>query len=277
MGKTAAEGSAPAATQKIDRRSMDLVPASVRMNTSYGSGVFRRRVRLENRPGTVCAELEDCKHGFRLHLGHDGKQVTAMAAEGLRVPMATCLESGGSLKELIGAPLTIGWAEFQERMPASAHCTYLRDMAWWSLAHAQRTEPVRDYEIAVTDAEAGQPHQCSLWRNGELVFCWDVVEDVVVAPPEFANRPLMLGFSGWAKQAFQGEAFEAAVMLQRGYFVSRGRRVDGNTLAGVRAVDFKHMHGACYSYSPPAVERAVFLPDTDRDFTHTRELLLKFK
>jgi len=65
-------------------------------------------------------------------------------------------------------------------------------------------------------------------------------------------------------------------MLHRGYFVAKGRRADRKSMSGMRATTLKHMHGACYTYSSGAVERAVFFSDTDRDFTDTPELLLKF-
>lgn len=252
-----------------------LTPASVQPNPLYGSGVFRRRVRFENQPGGVCAELEDCAHGFRLHVKHDGAKLTAIALEALRIPLTTCGEAGRPLQSMVGCPLTASWEEFQRWVPAAANCTYLRDMAWCSLAHALRSEPVRDYAIAVTD-EGAQAAECSVWRNGELVLRWHVSMGSVVAPGEIAGRSLLRGFSVWAKSIFQGDAFEAATMLQRGYFVAKGRRVDKHTLAGLHATEFKHMHGACFTYSPGAVERAIFTADTDRDFTNSPELLLKF-
>lgn len=252
-----------------------LTPASVQANPLYGSGVFRRRVRFANRPGVVCAELEDCAHGFRLHVGHDGVKVTAVTLEALRIPLTTCSEAGRPLQNMIGCPLAASWEEFQGWVPAAANCTYLRDMVWCSLAHALRKEPVRDYEIAVAD-EGAQAAECSVRRNGELVLRWHVSMGMVVAPEELAGRSLLRGFSAWAMSAFQGDAFEAATMLQRGYFVAKGRRVDKRTLAGLHAIEFRHMHGACFTYSPGAVERAIFTADTERDFTSAPELLLRF-
>lgn len=276
MGKVETDALATGITDQGQNGKDDLfVPSTVQANPLYGSGVFRRRVRLVNQPGIVCAELEDEAHGFRLHVEHDGSKVTAIAVEALRIPMTTCMESGRPLRNLIGCPLTARWAEFQQWAPASANCTYLRDMAWWSLAHAQRNEAVRDYEIAVTD-EGTNPSECSVWRNGELVLRWHVSGGTVIAPEEIANRPLLRGFSAWAMPIFQGEAFEAATMLQRGYIVAKGRRVVRQSLAGVRAATLTHMRGTCFTYSPGAVERAVFTADSGRDFTNTPELLLKF-
>lgn len=245
------------------------------MTQPYGRGVFRRRVRLENRPGTVCTELEDCAHGFRLHVVHDGATVTEVAAEALRIPLSTCMEASPPLKGLIACPLAASWKEFQRRLPASTNCTHLRDMAWWSMAHALRQETVRDYEVAITD-QREDPSDCLLWRNGELVLQWQVKDEVVIAPAEIANRSLRQDFHSWAEPLFRGDAFEAAVMLQRAYLVSGVRRVEARISAGTRAVTLKHMHGVCYTYSPGAVERAVFVPDSVRDFTDDQESLLRF-
>lgn len=253
----------------------DSAPFQSREHPSYGTGVFRRRVRLENQPGAVCAELEDCRHGFRLHVAHDGLKVTSISIEALRIPMTTCVEADGPLRDLIGCPLTASWTEFQQRLPASANCTYLRDLAWLSLAHAPRNEAVRDYEIAVTD-QGEKPGECSLWRNGELVLRWIIRGETVLAPQEIAGRSILKGFSAWAMQLFQGEAFEAACVLQRGYYVGMSRRADMGSLAGRSAATLTHMRGACFSYSPGVVERAVFTGNNERDFTHTPELLLKF-
>lgn len=262
-------------TRAVDHERPHPAGLSFRANPLYGTGAFRRRVRLTNQPGIVHAELEDCVHGFRLHVEHDGTRATAIAAEALRIPLTTCMESERPLKSAIGCPLTVSWDEFQHWAPAAANCTYLRDLLWWSLAHAQRTERVRDYEIAVAD-EDGKAAECSLWRNGDLVLRWHVRDGSVVAPAKLANRPLMRGFSAWATSIYRGDALEAATVLQRGYFVSRSRRVDMRDFAGMRATAFTHMHGTCFTFSPGAVERAVFTAGADRDFTDTPELLLKF-
>src|ERR1017187_6873007 len=84
MGKVEADALATGITDHGQNGKEDLlVPSSVRANPLYGSGVFRRRVRLVNQPGFVCAELEDEAHGFRLHVGHDGLKVIAIAVEAL--------------------------------------------------------------------------------------------------------------------------------------------------------------------------------------------------
>ncbi len=245
-------------------------------NPNYGNGVFRRRVRLENLPGAVHAELEDCSHGFRLRLGHDGVQAQSIAVEALRVPLSTCMEAGGPLADIAGFPLAAGWMAYQRRFPASCHCTHLHDLAWWALQHALRGAPQRDYEVAVSD-EGPQGSECSVWRDGELLLQWQTARGVVTAPSELEGGPMLRGFSAWAAPRFAGDVYEAAIMLQRGYLVAQGRRYDKDASAGMRVDGHRERHGACFSYSPGAVERAIVTSGSDRDFTQARELLLKFR
>lgn len=245
-------------------------------NPHYGSGVFRRKVRLSSDGSSVRAELEDYAHGFRLRIDHDGSHVTAVTSEALRIPMTTCTETDRPLQQLVGCPLAVGWDEFRHRLPPAANCTHLQDLAWWSLAHTRRTCPVYEYEIAVTD-EAEAPSECSAWRNGELVIRLHARMGTVVAPEPIAGNSMMRGFSAWAFNHFPAEDHEAAVVLQRGYFVAQARRHGRQVDEDFRVVDFVSMHNACYSYASGVVERARLTENSERDFTHTPELLLTFR
>ena len=244
-------------------------------NPNYGAGVFRRRVLLANEPGKVRGELEDCNHGFRVELQHDGIQVTAASMQALRVPLSTCGEAGRPLAAIVGCPLRASWQEYSARLLAAENCTHVHDLAWWALQHAARHDAVRQYDVAVSD-ETDHPSECTVRRNGELVHRWLAAQGRTVAPAELGDRPLMRGFSTWAARMFHGESYEAAVILQRGYFVAQARRHSRSEVADYSALESKAMHGACYSYSPGAVERAIGIKDTNRDFTDTPELLLKF-
>jgi hypothetical protein len=244
-------------------------------NPNYGSGVFRRRIRLTNEADTVRGELEDCNHGFRVELKHDGVQVTAAAMQALRIPLNTCGEAARPLAVIVGCTLGVSWAEYSKRLPPPANCTHIHDLTWWALCHARRPDAIRQYDIAVTD-ETERPSECTVHLNGELVHHWQAAQARTVAPVEIADRPLFRGFSAWAAKIFEGEAYEAAVILQRGYFVAQARRHVGTKAANYTAMERAVLHGACYSYSPGAVERAVSVKDSQRDFTDTPERLLKF-
>lgn len=253
-----------------------LYPAVGHPNPLYGVGVFRRRVRLTSAPGLLTGELEDCSHGFRLYIEHNEAHVSSIAAEALRIPLSTCHEAIEPLRRLVGCPLNSTWDRFRQQAPASANCTHLHDLAWWLLAHAGRSTLVRDYEIAITD-ETADPSVCSVWRDGALVIRLYASLGTVVAPRELADRSLLRGFSAWAREHFPPDDFEAAVMLQRGYFVAQARRRDKRASAGKAVLSFQTIRGACFSYSAGAVERATVTADSERDFTHRPDLLLQFR
>ena len=77
----------------------------------YGSGVYRRRIRIEQvekhgRGGVVVGELEDDFHHFRARVTHDGQTVTAVEGQGLRIPWTTCAGATEPLTSLIGIRYT---------------------------------------------------------------------------------------------------------------------------------------------------------------------------
>ena len=88
---------------------------------------------------------------------------------------------------------------------------------------------------------------------------------------------MIKGFASWASASFSNvDEQEAAFVLQKGYFVSRGRHYNLDSLAGEALIDQVFMHGACYAYTSPRLETAMRLANTTRDFSDTPELLLKF-
>lgn len=245
------------------------------LNPTYGSGIFRRRVLLVNDPGRVHGALEDCSHGFQVELQHDGVQVTAVSMLAKRVPLSTCIEARHPLSAIVGCPLGISRQQYASRLPATANCTHVHDLAWWSLVHASRSEILRQYDIAVTD-ETALPSECTVHRNGELIHRWQAVQGRATAPTEIAGQPLLRGFAQWAGKSFEGEAYEAAVILHRGYLVAQARRHFGTKVDNYVPSEIKTLQGVCYSYSPGVVGRAVATENSQRDFTDTPELLLKF-
>lgn len=272
LDTTAAGNGAPASPRDAEM----MTPFAGAENPLYGTGVFRRKVRLQRDAVSILAELEDYAHGFRLRIDHDGVRVTAIASEALRIPMTTCNETNRPLQQLIGCPLTAGWEEFRRRLPPAANCTHLQDLAWWSLAHARRDTARCEYEIAVTD-ESEAPSECSVWRNGELAIRLQARLGTVVAPAAIVGKSMMRGFSAWATAHYPERDHEAAVMLQRGYFVAQARRHGRRSADEIRIADFESMRGACYSYAIGVVERARLTENSERDFTHRPDLLLAFR
>lgn len=244
------------------------------LNPNFGSGIYRRRIRLRGQPGTVAAELEDCNHGFRLILRHDGEKVTAIEPEALRVPLTTCSGALEPIRDLIGMPLATDTRDINHRVDPKANCTHLYDLSVLAIHHSLRGETERLYDVAIPDEKDG-PTTATVALDGNTVLTWIIADWTLCNDGDLHGKTLGKGFGEWAGHYFQGDEREAAFILQKGYFVSGARRYDINTLGGKPVTDAYGM--ACYSYSPGVIENAVRNTNSIRDFTDTPDQLLKFR
>ena len=248
------------------------------LNPEYGSGVYRRKIRLVNRPGRVEAALEDCHHGFCVTIAHDGQRVTAVSPEHRRIPLTTCAGAARPLRALVGTPLGLDDKALARVVDASANCTHWLDLSLLAIAQAGRDEAVREYLVNVPDDD-GSAVAAEVWCNGRLVHRWMLHDWTIQAPRAMAGKPLYRGFVKWASDLFtDADKREAAFILQKGYFVSSARRFDVPALAGDPASGHTVMHGSCYTYSEPQVAHAVRIGAASvRDFSECPEQLLQFK
>lgn len=252
-----------------------LTDIQVQPNPAYGTGVFRRRIRLSNDGNRVVAELEDCNHGFALTLTHNGQSVTAITAQAIRFPFNTCPDAVTALQGFVGCPLTATAAEIRQQVRPERNCTHLYDLAILAMAQASRPQRSRQYDVTVPD-EADGVLTVEVSRDGILLHSWQIRNRIIIAPARLAGKPMMKGFYQWATAEFAGDDLEAAEVLQRGFFVSHTRRLDLKHSVG-RPASGDHMpDGSCYSYNRGVVEKAFQASDNVRDFTDTPELLLRF-
>tara|TARA_R110002049_G_scaffold108853_15_gene257437 strand:- start:5092 stop:5865 length:774 start_codon:yes stop_codon:yes gene_type:complete len=247
-------------------------------NPHYGSGLYRRRIRLVQHGSELIGELEDDCHGFRVVLQHDGLVVTGVSGSALRVPLSTCGQAIKPLQALTGTALVAPLPEIVASINPRANCTHWYDLALLALAHATQDEPVRIYDVEVVDQPPDRsPARAEVFLNGESIHRWLLDGTTVVEPASFAGRPMMKGFSAWANDAFEGGAREAAFVLSKGVFVAFSRLFDMSNVGGQSALEHTNMRGACYSYSDGVVEHAVRNHDSVRDFSATPEQLLTFR
>ena len=244
-------------------------------NPDYGNGIYRRRIRLEKHSRQVVAELEDVTHAFRLILTHDDSNIIDVAAQPIRYPFDTCPGAVDQFKPLLGQPLAAGPASIRELLDPGQNCTHLYDLATLAMAHTARPERQRVYEVSVPD-EGENGAMIELACDGAIVHCWRVQDHEVVEPAEFSGNPMKQGFFRWASQVFDGDALEAATVLQRGYFVAQVRRSDYLNAGGRPATADNMPEGACYTYNRPVVSAAIHTEGMARDFTETAEQLLSF-
>lgn len=248
------------------------------LNPAYGSGLFRRRIRLEGRAGQVFGALEDTNHGFCVTVHHDGCVVTAIAPEAKRVPFTTCPQAGENLRALLGCRIDTSARELNLQAGPSTNCTHLLDLTILAIRHAARGETTCQWDVTVTDEPEGSEAVITVERNGERIDQWKARQFHITEPAALAGKPLYLGFARWANEHFGQDRMEAAFIMQKAYFVSQARRYDLSTMTGERALATRDsMGGACYTYSPPAIETAVRTANTVRDFSGHPERLLRFE
>lgn len=241
--------------------------------TSYGSGVFRRRIRLIAAADSVRTALEDGTHSMRLVLRHDGTRIAGFDPEFLRIPVDTCPGAIEPLRKLIGTPLATPLRAVLAAHDPRLQCTHLHDLALLAMAHASR-RGTRQYDIEVPDEHPGAVWSRVL-RDGSEVHRWQTFHGRILAPEPFAGLPMLRGFAAWASERFaaDADALEAALILHKGYLVSSSRRYDMSSKIGQPVQQFTLMHGACYTYSPEIVGRGIWLSRV-RDFTHCADDLL---
>jgi hypothetical protein len=246
-----------------------------RPNPDYGTGIYRRGVRLTGRPGEVLAEVEDTHHGMRVLLRHDGMAVTDIHAETPRTPTNTCSGASLALKRLVGTPLAITQAGLYSSAEPSTHCTHLFDLAALAIAHALRGTTTRRYDITVPD-EQPDGAICTIACNGSVVHNWLIRDQTIIAPREFAGQAVLRGFIPWAARQFSGDELEAALVFQKGFFVSRARRRLYSAASGRPIAANQHMHGVCFAYQAERVQAGVHT-DSTRDFSLTPDDVLAFR
>lgn len=246
-------------------------------NPHYGTGMYRRRIRLEQREGHVLGALEDTNHGFTVTVRHDGTHVTAIEADTRRIPYTSCPGAVEPIKGYVGTSIHASLKDLNFHMPPAANCTHLLDLTVMSIRHAASANPVRQWDITVTDQTDTHDAVCTVLRDGIEMFCWQARDLQLTQPAEFKGNPFYLGFGKWATQRYAGDELEAAFILQKGYFVSLARFFDVNSMAGEPALASQEgMGGACYTYSPPAIEHGVRTANSVRDFSDCEEQLLQF-
>lgn len=233
-------------------------------NPNYGNGVARRHIRLTSQPGYVESHLVDIFHELRCRVEHDGRIVTRVTGEAIRVPTTACPSAVAALEELVGMEIGTGISGFYADGRARRNCTHLFHLAVLCAAQAGRAEPNRTYEAIIPD-ETDSPVQISVVCDGSEVHRWTIRSGRITHPQSLAGQPLLAGFSSWAAKAFSGSDLEAANVLTQTYFIAQARRYDTDAVAGEVLGANSPMLGVCFAYSQSQVETARYLGGNYRD------------
>lgn len=149
-------------------------------------------------------------------------------------------------------------------------------MTLLALAHAREVGLERCYEVTIGDERDGGI-EALIACDGATVHAWTIRNHAVAAPEVHAGQPMMRGFYAWVARSYSGLELEAAVALQRGYFVAQSRRYRSWPAADYPARANNMPDGTCYSYNHAVVDRALRIEGTVWDLTHRRDHLLQFR
>lgn len=229
--------------------------------TALVPGALNRVVRVAVANGVARAVVEDDFHHFRLTVRHAGGVVESLTSEGFRSPYSLCPAAGERLQELVGFKLTPKATDVFLHTDARLQCTHQFDLAALAITAAARGEG-REYQINVPDLVDGRTN-ATLRSGGRQILSWIVEEYGVVAPAPFRGLALGRGFTDWVSKSLDAEQAEAALVLRRGVFVSRGRRMLEELDAQIHAPD----RGGCWVRQPGRAEGARRNVRSWRDFS----------
>lgn len=202
---------------------------------------YRRRIRIEPRPGVVLAMLEDDMHCMAVTLRHAGGVVSAVEPVMQRAPWTTCPGARAQLvATFTGLPLTEITAKREKR----ANCTHLHDLAVFAAAHADGAPLV--YDVLVSDPIEGE-RLLELRRDGAPVLLWREHAGLIVEPAT-ANGLMLHQLRDWIAM-LPVDLQEPARVLQWAGLVAHGRTIPIEQQS--RATD---LPPNCYTFQP---ERAV--------------------
>lgn len=234
-------------------------------NPDYGTGAYRRRIRLAAGPGRVEAQLDDNYHALWCRVDHRDGVIRHIDGDFSRSPTTGCGSAGAELQAFIGRSIDLTLPALYRAVDPRCHCTHMLDLAVLAIRQAARGEGRRRYDVVVPDA-VDDRITVELLVDDQMIARWQIDEGVVVAPANAAGRRLLRGFLTWAFAELDGEALEAAVVIQKGYFVSRARRsiVDDRPRA---LAEFPEREGICHAYSQPRFGRSIQKAGYARDFS----------
>jgi hypothetical protein len=230
-----------------------------------GQTAFHRTIRIAVAPGEVRAAIADDFHHFRVTIRHRANIIEAATTETLRSPYTLCAAAGDRLRELVGLALAPSATAIFRQVEARLQCTHQFDLAAFAIAAAARGTS-RRYDVIVPDL-VDRRTRATVARDGVPVMAWDIAGGIIVAPPLFKGRSTGRGFTDWVAQSLDEDDAEAALVLRRAVFVSRGRRM----MAEINARAHPFATSGCWVQQPDRAKLAYRDPTGVRDFSAEAE------
>lgn len=235
------------------------------VNPDYGTGAFRRLLRLRHRAGVVDGTLDDNNHAMWMHLRHDAGTIVAIDGGFHRWPTTACPGASEVLQELVGLPLAVSRAELQANDRARRHCTHLLDLTTFALHFAAEREGTRSWEAIVPDARDGLS-TATIALDGYVLHRWRIRNHVTICADDGSEPSLLRGFAPWASARFAGLALDAAIILRMAAFTARARAHITDNRAWPLAA-FPEREGACHAYASARIHEAVHRLNVVKDLS----------
>ena len=155
-----------------------------------------------------------------------------------------------------------------EKTNVRLQCTHLLDLAGLILAVAARGASSCEYDMVVSDPN-NSAQSARLKRDGIEKIHWQLTEGRIQDAGEISGISIGSGFTAWARDTMKPIDAEAALLLRRTVFISRGRQVE------LDSPDYTPTRsGACYALQPGRIERATRRVGSSRDFSDKAGQLL---
>ncbi|MBW1883115.1 MAG: DUF2889 domain-containing protein [Deltaproteobacteria bacterium] len=235
----------------------------------HGSAIYRREMSVRPTEDGAVGEIVDDFHHFRARVTCDGDTVRDVIAESVRPPWSTCAEAEVEIKRLGGMRLDRSLRAAGRHTPVRAQCTHMFDAAALAIARLARPPADVTYSIAIPDRIDGRT-RASLARDGEPVLDWELLDNEIVGPGPFAGRRIVgRQLADWAEASLDDDGIEATLLLQRACVISEGRRIDLEAYSRAQDVPGGPV-GACHTYAPGNLERAVRVVGSVRNLTQVQ-------
>lgn len=231
----------------------------VTLNSAYGSGVFKRYIRIESRQkNAIVAALSDDCHAFVIQFNVVNGKLANLVGHWERRPNSSCSGAEVAIQEAEGYGISPDIFGLKQTLDAKQHCTHFFDLVSFAAVHAFCKREDRTYKVEVTD-ELDRVSAIRVYTNGKLRHNAKIRNGRFSSPRYLSDAPLGQGFTAWARRALSLERREIAFMMQMAYFVSNSRRLDLNTMAGRPARNIGPPVGSCYGLQPERVDDSIRL------------------
>ena len=224
-------------------------------NPAYGTGVFRRRLRMAASEGVVRCVLNDPYHAMWVDLRVGNGRIADVCAGMWRTPKTACPGAVFALGELAGMEVASAAASIFAEGRAGRNCTHLLDIARFGLGCHLRDETARVLDLIVPHSDAAGRSRVRAEADGRVIHDWELDKGALTGAAGLAGPLLALG--GAMRERLGGIELEAALALRMAVFVAAGQAFVTDGPVPVRALDETERYGDCFAFSAPVLAGCI--------------------